>query len=69
MNDLFHQTAPAGGYPPDAVALGDALEAVMAEGPHDLAGIVASLNALPSTHAPWTTESLAARLAELAGAP
>ncbi len=66
MSDLFHQTAPVAGYSPDAVALGDALEAVMDTGPHDLEGIVASLNErFPQTE-PWTAASLAATLHDLA---
>jgi hypothetical protein len=66
VSDAFRQTAPSGGYPPDAVALGDALEAVMDEGPHDLEGIVAALNARFPHASPWTAETLAAKLHQLA---
>jgi hypothetical protein len=67
MRDPFRQTAPATPYPADAVALADALEAVMADGTHDLPGIVAALNARAGTPV-WTTERLAAELAALATA-
>jgi hypothetical protein len=64
MRDPFRQTAPEPAYLPDAKALADALEAVMADGTHDLPGIVAALNAREG--AAWTAESLAAKLSELA---
>ncbi len=66
MRDPFRQTAPEPPYAPDATALADALEAVMADGTHDLAGIVAALNARDG--AAWTSASLAAKLAQLANA-
>ncbi len=71
MSDLFHQTLPAAGYSAEATALADALEDVMADGTHDLDGIVAALNRRGSTgpgQAAWTTAGLAAHLAELANA-
>jgi hypothetical protein len=67
MRDPFRQTAPATPYSPAAVQLADDLEAVMDEGPHDLPGIVAALNARGPA-VPWTPETLAAELAALAGA-
>ena len=71
MPDLFYQTRPAQGYPPEASAFADALEAVMADGTHDLPGIAAALNAEGTTvvgRPGWTPETLAAYLAELANA-
>jgi hypothetical protein len=67
MRDPFRQTAPQPPYSPAATALGDELEAVMADGTHDLPGIVAALNARAGGDV-WTTERLAAELATLAGA-
>jgi hypothetical protein len=69
MRDPFRQTAPEPPYSPEATALGDELEAVMADGTHDLPGIVAALNARAGDGAtPWTPERLAAELAALARA-
>jgi hypothetical protein len=67
MRDPFRQTAPATPYPAAATALADELEAVMADGTHDLPGIVAALNAR-GPREPWTPERLTAELAALAGA-
>ncbi len=67
MRDPFRQTAPATPYPAAATALADALEAVMADGTHDLPGIVAALNARAGAPV-WTAERLAADLAALAQA-
>jgi hypothetical protein len=69
--DLFNQTAPAMPYPSDVTAFADALEALMADGTHDLTGIVAGLNArhvAAGGRAQWTPESLTAYFAELANA-
>jgi hypothetical protein len=69
--DLFYQTLPATGYPADAHAFGDALEAVMADGTHDLDGIAAALNARSVNaggHASWTPATLGDYLAVLANA-
>ena len=66
MPDPFRQTAPVPSYPAAATTLADELEAVMADGTHDLAGIVAALNARAGGGAPWTPERLAAELAALA---
>jgi hypothetical protein len=55
-------------WPAAFTALGDALEAVMATGIHDLPGIVSGLNAAGSTTAEgtgWTEASFRARMAEL----
>jgi len=69
MRDPFRQTAPQPPYPPEASAFADALEAVMADGTHDLPGIVAALNARAGAGTtPWTPERLAAELAALANA-
>ena len=71
MTDLFFQTLPATGYPADVHAFGDALEAIMADGTHDLAGIAAGLNARGTAaggHDTWTPETLGAYLADLANA-
>jgi hypothetical protein len=69
--DLFYQTRPAEGYPADATVFADALEAIMADGTHDLAGMAAGLNARGVTaggHSSWTPEALSAYLAALADA-
>ncbi len=68
MSDPFRQTAPTPPYPAAATALADALEAVMADGTHDLAGIAAALTAHSGGATPWTPERLAAELAALAQA-
>ena len=71
MLDLFNQTRPVAGYPAEVTAFADALEAVMADGTHDLEGIAAGLNArdiVSGGHACWTPETLAAYFAELANA-
>ncbi len=69
MRDPFRQTAPNPPYTAAATALADALEAVMADGTHDLPGIVAALNARAAAGTePWTPERLAAELATLASA-
>lgn len=68
--DLGRQTKPMP-YPPDVVRFGDALESIMGEGIHDLAGIVAQLNARrvqAGGHADWTPESFSTFVAELARA-
>ena len=62
-----HQTRPAD-WPREWTEFGDALETLLAEGQHELPGLVAGLNArgypAPGGGA-WTEASLAARLAEL----
>lgn len=69
MSDPFRQTAPSPPYPAAATAFADALEAVMADGTHDLPGIVAALNARAAAGSdPWTPERLAAEFAALANA-
>jgi hypothetical protein len=69
MSDPFRQTAPTPPYAAAATALADALEAVMADGTHDLPGITAALNARAGAGSePWTPERLAAELAALANA-
>jgi len=68
VRDPFRQTAPEPPYPAGASALADELEAVMADGTHDLAGIAAALNARSAGGTPWTAERLAAELAALASA-
>ncbi len=69
MRDPFRQTAPEPPYSAAASTLGDELEAVMADGTHDLPGIVVALNARAgAAGTTWTTESLAAELAALANA-
>jgi hypothetical protein len=68
---VFHQTRPNPLYPAEATAFADQLEAIMADGTHDLAAIVAALNARRVTaggHTSWTPESLSAYLAQLANA-
>jgi hypothetical protein len=69
--DLFYQTRPAEGYSADATVFADALEAIMADGTHDLAGIAAGLNArgiAAGGLSSWTPEALSTYLAALADA-
>jgi len=69
MRDPFRQTAPEPPYAPEASAFADALEAVMADGTHDLPGITAALNARLAADATlWTPDTLAAEFARLANA-
>lgn len=71
MAKLSAQTAPAVPYPPEATAFADQLEAIMADGTHDLAGIAAGLNArhvVAGGRSEWTVETLRAYLSELANA-
>ena len=71
MSDLSHQTRPGAPYPPEVTAFADALEAIMADGTHDLAGLAAALNArhaVAGGHATWTPEILGAYFAQLANA-
>ena len=71
MSDLFHQTRPDPPYPAEVTAFADQLEAIMADGTHDLAGIVAALNArraVAGGHDAWTPETLSRYFAELANA-
>jgi hypothetical protein len=71
MSDLFHQTRPDPPYPPDVSAFADELEAIMADGTHDLAAIAAALNArgiASGGHTAWSPETLAAYFAALANA-
>ena len=68
--DPAHQTNPKP-YPDDAVAFGDALEEIMADGTHDLAAIVAGLNARKVSaggRSTWTEAALRDYLSELANA-
>jgi hypothetical protein len=69
--DLFNQTRPGTSYPAEATTFADALEALMADGTHDLPGIAAGLNArkiAAGGRSEWTPESLTAYFAELANA-
>jgi hypothetical protein len=62
-----HQTRPAE-WPAEFSRFGDALEAVLGSGTHDLAGIVAGLNerdCRAPDGAVWTEASLRRRLADL----
>jgi hypothetical protein len=69
MSDPFRQTAPNPPYDAGATLLADELEAVMADGTHDLPGIAAALNARAAAGStPWTPERLAAEFAALANA-
>ncbi len=71
MSDVFHQTRPDPPYPPEVTAFADQLEAVMADGTHDLAAIAAALNSrrvVSGGHGSWTPETLSTYLAELANA-
>ena len=71
MSDLFNQTRPKHAYTPEVTAFGDALEAVMADGTHDLAGIAAGLNSRHVSaggRSDWTPETLGSYLADLANA-
>ena len=71
VTDLFHQTRPDPPYPAEVRAFADQLEAVMADGTHDLAGIVAGLNArgaIAANGTEWTPEALSRYFAELANA-
>lgn len=71
MAKLSSQTAPATPYPPEVTKFADQLEAIMADGTHDLAGIAAGLNArgvVAGGRREWTPETLSAYLAELADA-
>jgi hypothetical protein len=71
MSDLFHQTRPAGGYPPEVSAFADHLEAIMSDGTHELPAIAAQLNARGVAcggRETWTPENLSAYFAELANA-
>ena len=55
-------------WTPDLSAFGDALEGVLAAGVHDLAGIVAGLNACGSktpAGSDWSETALRSRLADL----
>jgi hypothetical protein len=71
MPDPFHQTRPDPAYPPEVSAFADELEAIMADGTHDLAAIAAALNArgvASGGHTAWNPETLAAYFAALANA-
>ena len=71
MSDLFYQTRPNPPYPAEVTAFADQLEAIMADGTHDLAGIAAALNArhiVAGGRTEWTPETLRAYFAELANA-
>ena len=71
MSDVFHQSRPDPPYPAEVTAFADQLEAIMADGTHDLGAIVAALNARGVTaggRARWTPETLSAYFAELANA-
>jgi hypothetical protein len=71
MLDLFHQTRPDPPYPAEVTAFADQLEAIMADGTHDLAAIAAALNdrrVSAGGRASWTPETLSAYFAELANA-
>jgi hypothetical protein len=71
MSNLFYQTRPEPPYPAEVTAFADQLEAIMADGTHDLDAIVAALNArnvAAGGHTSWTAQSLSAYFAELANA-
>lgn len=71
MSDLFHQTRPDQPYPAEVTAFADHLEAIMADGTHDLAALAAALTArrvVAGGHDAWTPETLSRYLAELANA-
>ncbi len=71
MTDLFYQTRPTPPYPAEATVFADALEDIMADGTHDLAGLAAGLNARRISAGgtvAWTPENLSTYLAALAGA-
>ena len=71
MSDLFYQTRPDPPYPADVTAFADHLEAIMADGTHDLGAIAAALNARRVSSGgreTWTPETLSAYFAELANA-
>lgn len=71
MSDLFHQTRPYPPYPAEVTVFADHLEAIMADGTHDLAAIAAALNARRVSvagHDAWTPETLSRYFAELANA-
>ena len=71
MTDLFYQTRPSTPYLAETGPFADALEAIMAHGTHDLAGLAAGLNARKISAGgttAWTPETLSAYLATLAGA-
>lgn len=64
MTDPAHQSAPWPPSPEDQ-ALGDALEAILKEGVHDLDGIVAGLNGsgvAPPGGGAWTAEAFQAEM-------
>jgi len=69
MAKLSAQTAPDVPYPPEVTAFADQLEAIMADGTHDLDAIVAALNArgvASGGHTTWTAESLSMYFGQLA---
>lgn len=71
MSDLFAQTRPDPPYPAEVTAFADALEAIMADGTHELAAIAAALNErsiCSGGRERWTPETLSAYFAELANA-
>jgi hypothetical protein len=71
VTDLFYQTRPTPPYPAEATAFADALEAIMADGTHDLDGLAAGLNARRITaggYSDWTPATLSSYLAALASA-
>jgi hypothetical protein len=71
MPDLFHQTRPVPPYPAEVTVFADQLEAIMADGAHELGTLAAALNARRVSaggRTAWTPESLSAYLAELANA-
>ena len=66
--EFFNQTCPEP-YAPDVIAFADELEDIMRDGTHELAGIVAALNArhvVAGGRGNWTPETLSAYFAELA---
>ena len=68
--DPARQTCPVP-YPPEADRFGDALEAIMGDGTHDLAGIAEGLNrrgVAAGGRTVWTPDALSVYLAELAEA-
>lgn len=70
MADLSRQSK-ATPYPDEVVRFGDALEAIMEDGTHELDAIVAQLNARhvkAGGHTTWTPESFRSFVAELAAA-
>jgi hypothetical protein len=71
VSDLFHQTRPDPPYSAEVTAFADQLEAIMADGTHDLGAIAAALNVRKVSaggNASWTPHTLSVYLVKLANA-